>query len=424
MEGVAEIEKLLKENQKEFEDLQEEKIKSLKEEEDERQREAKMLEEEENQKVIERDRRAEERRQREEEMRTAGLKKSIEDNKEIFLEAKKKLEEELEVQIRQAKEDEKKRCYEDTENRLSQASENVDKDIAKARRELEKAKITDQKLEAKVASLESEYKSLLETEESEEGDSQEESVNVRSSITADLVASITASNKRRAAESQMMSVSMMCDDYIAIAEAVLSSQEPMQTYTDPKHGKTFEDWSLMTKQVTGLTDALYSEPSESPYFEQNERTHSSIGPSVKEYVRDKETRLLSRWAQLAEEYEVRKRLYEKQQKKLAKKESQRSSISVAGRKSILGDKETDESLGLERGNIMESSGRSNNPYRRARRGNEVRSEYEQEQIIAEIAAKEAMEKRIAHGGSKLPRQICHIERVSCFPWKLIVPKIS
>jgi hypothetical protein len=54
------------------------------------------------------------------------------------------------------------------------------------------------------------------------------------------------------------------------------------------------------------------------------------------------------------------------------------------------------------------AGRSSNPYRRARG---VRSEYEQEQIIAELAAKEAMEKRIAFGGCKPTPQIHTLEKV-------------
>ena len=69
--------------------------------------------------------------------------------------------------------------------------------------------------------------------------------------------------------------------------------------------------------------------------------------------------------------------------------------------------------------IMRNSG---NQYRRPRRGaclgswnssirsDIVRSDYEQEQIIAELTAKETMEKRITQGGSKLPRQQCALEK--------------
>jgi hypothetical protein len=414
MSAVTEIEKLLKESQKECESFSEEKKEALREEEEELRQDAERAVEEAKQRNIERQRKVEERKRQEEELKASGLQKTIEESKELLLEAKKKLEEELEEEISQAKEDEKKRCYEEMESQISQAAESFDKDIAKARRDLEKAKSVAQKVEAKAASVESDYKSLLESEEADDGKKQKDSVLGGPSITTDLVASITAENKRRAAEAQIMSLSMVCDDLQPEMEAYSATQELLESSTDPKHNKTFEEWSIMTKQVTGLTDALYTEPSESPYFQQNERTHALIGPTVKEYVRDKQTRLLDHWTLLAEEYEVRKRLYEKQQKKLARKGNQRGSISIAGRKSILGNKESSQRTGLERGgNILESTARSNNPYRRARRGNEVRSEYEQEQIIAEIAAKEAMEKRITHGGSKLPRQICRLERVSC-----------
>jgi hypothetical protein len=165
----------------------------------------------------------------------------------------------------------------------------------------------------------------------------------------------------------------------------------------------------MARQVTGLSDALYSEPSETPFYDQIQRTHEVIAPLAKEYIRDKNNRLTRHWTELAEEYEVRKRLYEKQQRKLAKKA--RGSFTVTSRPSIIGTnkekKETPEEKPSE-----PAARSSNNPYRRARRGNEVRSEYEQEQIIAEIAAKEAMERRITHGGSKMPRQILPLERVS------------
>ena len=162
----------------------------------------------------------------------------------------------------------------------------------------------------------------------------------------------------------------------------------------------------MASQVTGISDRLYSEPSDTPYYELNEKNNEVMWPLVKEYVRDKEKRLKDHWLMLAEEYEIRKRLYEKQQRKLAKK-AQR--VSVSSRKSILGKKE--EEKADDKGKPGETGGRSNNPYRRSRRDG-VRSEYEQQQIIAEITAKEAMEKRITHGGSKIPRQECALERVS------------
>ena len=164
----------------------------------------------------------------------------------------------------------------------------------------------------------------------------------------------------------------------------------------------------MAGQVTGQSNALYSEPSETPFYDQIVKNHEVLAPFIKEFIRDKNKRLDKHWTELAEEYEVRKRLYEKQQRKLAKKA--KGSVAVTSRTSITGiNKEKKEA---EEEKPAEPAARSNNPYRRARRGNEVRSEYEQEQIIAEIAAKEAMQKRITHGGTKVPRQIVPLERVS------------
>jgi hypothetical protein len=87
---------------------------------------------------------------------------------------------------------------------------------------------------------------------------------------------------------------------------------------------------------------------------------------------------------------VRKLLYDKQKSKLAKKGKQRG-VSVSSRKSIL-EKTSERSSARAGGVILESGRLSNNPYRRARQGNEVRSE--------------AMEKLIKHGRSKLSRHIC------------------
>ena len=415
MSAIAEIEKLIKESQKESENLHAQKTKALQDEEDERLCEAKRIQEEEKKKVVEVERLKKEQKQQENDLKASALEEALKERQDALTEARKKMEEELEDQIFQAKDDEKTRCYEDMENQIYQMGENFDKDIATVQLELEKAQSAARKVEVKTASIELEYKTTVEIEESGECDREVSSLNGRISSLNDVMATITADNKRRAAEAQVMSLSMMCDNFEGSTDGD-DPKEVLETSTDPKYMKSLEQWSVLANQVTGLDDALYSEPSGSPYFQQIEETHALIGPSVKEYIRDKRKRLLDQWTQLAEEYEVRKRLYEKQQKKLSKAASQRGSLSVAGRKSIMGEKESSgDKIGLERGgSILESSVRaSNNPYRRARRGNEVRSEYEQEQIIAEIAAKEAMEKRITHGGSKLPRQICRLERVSC-----------
>ena len=131
-----------------------------------------------------------------------------------------------------------------------------------------------------------------------------------------------------------------------------------------------------------------------------------------EVIREKHRRLHDKWEKLAEEYLVRKDIYDKNHL-IIHKEKHRKPTSQP---SIFGSKPSAIS-GSRESIALASGGRStNNPYRRARRGNAsnsgdvVRSEYEQEQIIAELTAKEAMEKRIKHGGSKLPRQVCELEK--------------
>jgi hypothetical protein len=408
MSAVTKIEKLIKESQKESEHLQDEKTRLLIEEESQRREEVERLAEGETNRRIEKERVAAEKMLEEESMRVSALKKVLEKSKDIFSDAKAKLEREFDDHLSQAKGDERRQLHLELESRLSLAAVNFEKDISKAKRELEKAKTSFQMAEANAATAESEYKSVLKNEGVSEvvGEPAIEPL----SKTSELIHTITSNNKRSAAEAQKFSISLVSDNADTNSERELS----LQKTTDPRYYRTHEEWSAITTQILSLNDALYSEPSESPYFANSEKRHSVVGLSVKEYIRDRQKRLLDQWTELAEEYEVRRRLYEKQQKKLAKRGQQRGSTSVAGKKSILGEKKAIERAGLDRGgNILESTGRSsNNPYRRARRGNEVRSEYEQEQIIAELAAKEAMEKRITHGGSLLPRQICRLERVS------------
>ena len=229
--------------------------------------------------------------------------------------------------------------------------------------------------------------------------------------TPDVVAIILARNQKRAAEAHMLAfapaLSHENEAILAPAQATVTGSsvvEALQQVKDPKEGKSNAEWAQLAQQVTGLADALYTEPSEAPYFEANEKNHTVIAPLVKEFIRDKRSRLQQNWTDLAEEYEFRRKSYNRLMKKRNKGRKQNRSSSVAVRHSILGIKP-----GVP---ILESSGSraSTNPYRRARRGNEVRSEYEQEQIIAEIAAKEAMEKKIHFGGSKLPRQVGRLER--------------
>ena len=156
-----------------------------------------------------------------------------------------------------------------------------------------------------------------------------------------------------------------------------------------------EEWSNRARKVTGIHDALYTEPKDVPMFDGNNRSFLELAPYMKECIRIQNKKLKSRWEDLANQYVTRQAIY--------KEETGVDLESSGGYFSAVKPIEIDE-----------PAPRGNNPYRRPRRGisqgDIVRSEYEQEQIIAELAAKEAMEKRIKEGGCALPRQQGVLER--------------
>jgi hypothetical protein len=414
MSAVTEIEKLVKETQKELEMCGEEKKEAEIEEAEAEELEKKRVVEEEIQRMKEEEKRLQEDKKHQEELKIIGLQKALEENEDQLGVVRKKFEAECDLNVQRAREDEKRLYEEGLDARISSAEKDFDRDIAKARTSVDKAQSSATRVEGKLAAAQSQYELLLENVQGRVDKQKNEDVSSKttsgSGSLPSLVEQIMAENNRKAREAQIVTFSMISENDDPIRnETIVDSGGPR----DPQLGKSCEEWSVLTKQVTGLADALYSEPSGMPFYQQNEISHTLLGPSVKEYIRDQKKQLVDEWTVLAEEYEVRKRLYEKQQRKLAKK-AQRSSVSVSRQSILAGVKESSGSgQGIDRGNILESGNRtSNNPYRRARRGNEVRSEYEQEQIIAEIAAKEAMEKRITHGGCKLPRQVTRLERVS------------
>jgi hypothetical protein len=411
MAAVATIEKMIKQTQKESEENEEAFTAAKKEERELKAAEEAKQEEKEKNRRLEIAKKLEERKKEEDKMK-AEVDLQVELETKVRFEAKKKeLEEFFDGQLLKAKGEETARCSDDLEARISEASSSLEKGVAKARRDLEKSKNAAEKIGKKLAASETEYRALVESEEKKRKQKKAASHKQNFVQIKDIVKSVTEENRRKANEAHMFTFSIAetainlgCRD-----DEISTKQKFLEEAKDPKYHKTFEEWSIMARQVTGLSDALYSEPSETPFYDQIQRTHEVIAPLAKEYIRDKNNRLTRHWTELAEEYEVRKRLYEKQQRKLAKKA--RGSFTVTSRPSIIGTnkekKETPEEKPSE-----PAARSSNNPYRRARRGNEVRSEYEQEQIIAEIAAKEAMERRITHGGSKMPRQILPLERVS------------
>lgn len=274
-------------------------------------------------------------------------------------------------------------------------ADNFDRDIVQMKKELEKATMLSKKTETRLATVEKDYREKV----VQSGKEETEDVQTR---LVDVVSQILAENRRRAAEAHLMQPTFVSQDEESESD---HSHDDLSLVTDPLHGKTTAEWAQLARQVKGPADALYSEPSEAPYYVHNERMFELIAPIVQEHVRHKQNKLKKRWIALAEEYEYRQNEYKKELSKTENADKPKKAHAVPVRHSILQGSKPNQPI------VDSVSGRtSSNPYRRARRGNEVRSEYEQEQIIAEIAAKEAMEKRITFGGTDLPRQICQVER--------------
>lgn len=305
----------------------------------------------------------------------------------------------LATKLKVATEDADKKIRDAVNEQMITTADSFDKDIVKMRKEHEKAKQASKKTELRLSAVEKDYQGKAKVIKND---------GLAASATApascNVVSRVIAENRRKAAEAHMNQLTFLSQD-ADLKELDIVYQE-QANIKDPIAGKTAIEWAQMAKQVTGLADALYTELCEAPYFESNLKTHEIIAPMVKEFVRHKQHKLKKQWIQLAEEYEYRRTLHEKQlQSAVHTKDRPKKSVSVPVRHSIFeGGKPSQPSL------ESASSRTSTNPYRRARRGNEVRSEYEQEQIIAEIAVKEALEKRIMFGGTDLPRQIGSLER--------------
>jgi hypothetical protein len=214
---------------------------------------------------------------------------------------------------------------------------------------------------------------------------------------ASLISSVLADNQRIAAEAHHESLA-------AIPYFPHSEEELAASRDSPKSVITNEEWSNRARKVTGLDNALYRDPADVPMFKENNESFLEIGPQIKELIRAKKKKLKKRWEDLASQYLVRQMVFNEETGVNTETSERGGFFTLTGR--------VDESGEIQPlGNV-----RGNNPYRRPRRGvspgDVVRSEYEQEQIIAEIAAKEAMEKRIKEGGCALHHQRGMLENVS------------
>mmetsp|Transcript_24493 Transcript_24493/g.36323 ORF Transcript_24493/g.36323 Transcript_24493/m.36323 type:complete len:1822 (-) Transcript_24493:45-5510(-) len=242
-----------------------------------------------------------------------------------------------------------------------------------------------------------------------------------------LISTILLENKRTAEMSQKESKAVLpdlsdgCTDSFGPPMLVLEQAVDEDEATVNKY---IADWNKLANHVTGPGNALYSEPTEAPLYDNIRDHHNQMRPLVREHVRSKKRKLYHRWTELAQEYAVREQLYSKDSKK-----------NLNGVYSIDTIGESFSILGQRRGGGSSNSSflpeapsgsrTTSNPYRSSSRTRRsagagyqsglggcdiVRSDYEQEQIIAQLTAQENMEKRIKLGGSELPRQVCLLER--------------
>ncbi|KAL7552418.1 hypothetical protein ACHAWF_015659 [Thalassiosira exigua] len=235
---------------------------------------------------------------------------------------------------------------------------------------------------------------------------------------SDLVARIVAENQARAKRA-----------HLEVLEAIPYFPDAGKAEEDaggdvgesaPNAEVSNEEWSNRARAVTGPHDALYTDPTSVPGYEEHNRTFLELAPRIKECIKRRNETMAARWESLATQYVARQAAYNDDLGDDTEVSERGGYFSAAA---LLRDANDGggASLAIDGSSSPAASSsaaaapsaRGNNPYRRPRRGislgDVVRSDYEQEQIIAEIAAKEAMEKRIKEGGCALPRQRVWLE---------------
>jgi hypothetical protein len=221
---------------------------------------------------------------------------------------------------------------------------------------------------------------------------------------SDIVSSVMIENRKRAKESHLDSLSMIpCSSENDSDTAIFSFHDINHS---GEYEWTNEHWSRLTRLVTGPENALYTEPSQTALFYESNVEYLQKRHLVREHIRSKKRKLYHRWKELCLECVALQRSQLNTPKDLRGSFIEYSDVPTL-------NFEAQEQLGV----------RGNNPYRRPRRvanlgsgpssiGSDiVRSEYEQEQIIAQLTAQEALEKKIIYGGCSLPRQRCKVEKV-------------
>ncbi|KAL9189720.1 hypothetical protein ACHAXT_009395 [Thalassiosira profunda] len=216
-----------------------------------------------------------------------------------------------------------------------------------------------------------------------------------------LVAGILAENQRRAREAHLEVLEAI--PYFPNAAKKCAGEEGSEEVSN-------EEWSNRARNVTGLHDALFADPTAVPCYAEHNARFLALAPRIKDCIRRKNAALAERWEQLATQYVVRQQTHTEAHGWDEEMAARGGYFSAAALPKNSGEGGADGAAAAG----ASPGVRGNNPYRRPRRGispgDVVRSDYELEQQIAELAAKEAMEKRIREGGCALPRQEGWLER--------------
>jgi hypothetical protein len=233
-----------------------------------------------------------------------------------------------------------------------------------------------------------------------------------------------------------------CEDkrsQVAIIDDDGEEQESLKPVTN-------QQWTALTRRIMSPVDALYINPTESLYWDYHEQRHHVLKELILDQVRSKKRTLYQYWETLATDYIALQTKWKNRKTMSANKNSfngtELGEPFIAQQNNHTGDDDRFHGeLGSHDSQIPETTNRRNSisaanmatlqaSFRRNRRplrgansstsafirglGDVVRSEYEQELIIKELTEKEAMEKRIKHGGCSLPRQVSALERVSVY----------
>ena len=185
-----------------------------------------------------------------------------------------------------------------------------------------------------------------------------------------------------------------------------------------------DEWTSLTRRIMSPADALYVDPMDSLFWEYHEQRHHLFKDLILEKVRMKKVALNEYFQNIALEYLALQAVWKN--KKKGKMDDHQLTENLNADPDCETITDHQEGYNKASGTAAHLAA-LHASYRRNRRplrgsssstcvrglGDVVRSEYEQELIIKELTEKEALEKRIKHGGCELPRQVSSLERV-CF----------